>query len=57
MEMDFNSDGVRPKQSLQLQTEEENESKDMETEDNNQANLCYSWGFSKYGQTGHDYTN
>ena len=57
MDMDFNSDGVRPKQSLQLQTEEENESKDMEKEENIQANLCYSWGFSKYGQTGHDYTN
>ena len=57
MDMDFNSDGVMPKQSLQLQTEEENESKEMEKEENIQANLCYSWGFSKYGQTGHDYTN
>ena len=43
---------------------EENESKDNNDNENEQeieeviqANLIYSWGFSKYGQTGHENTN
>ena len=60
--MDFNSERIISKNIYP--TDEGNESKEMNLDDNEpeneediQANLIYSWGFSKYGQTGHDNTN
>ena len=62
--MDFNSDNVISKNLYQIQSEEGNDSKDnnennneKENEEEIQASLIYSWGFSKYGQTGLDNIN
>ncbi len=40
----------------EIENENENEN-EQEIEEDIQANLIYTWGFSKYGQTGHDFTN
>ena len=62
--MDFNSERLISKNIYRPNIMEENESKDnndneneQEIEEDFQANLIYSWGFSKYGQTGHENTN
>ena len=69
--MDFNSDRIFSRKIYPESNEDnENESKDLnfnEIDNDNdneqikdeeiQANLIYSWGFSKYGQTGHENTN
>ena len=62
--MDFNSERLISKNIYRPNIMEENESKDnndneneQEIEEDIQANLIYSWGFSKYGQTGHENTN
>ena len=64
--MDFNSERIISKNIYRPQTDEGNESKEMnfnenfneqENEEEIQANLIYSWGFSKYGQTGQENTN
>ena len=67
--MDFNSDRIFSRKFYPESNEEnENDSKDINFDDNDndneqvkeediQANLIYSWGFSKYGQTGHENTN
>ena len=62
--MDFNSERLISKNIYIPHTNEGNESKDLNFNDNEQeneediqTNLIYTWGFSKYGQTGHDNTN
>ena len=66
--MDFNSERLVSKNVYRPQTNEESESKDFnynenlneneqENEEEIQANLIYSWGFSKYGQTAHENVN
>ena len=62
--MDFNSERLISKNIYRPQSNEGNESKDInlneneqENEEEFQANLLYTWGFSKYGQTGHENTN
>ena len=62
--MDFNSERLISKNIYIPHTNEGNESKDLNFNDNEQeneediqTNLIYTWGFSKYGQTGHDNAN
>ena len=68
--MDFNSERLISKNIYRPNTLEGNESNEINFNDNDndneqeieedediQANLIYSWGFSKYGQTGHECMN
>ena len=66
--MDFNSERLISKNIYQPNSLEVNESKEINFNDNDneneqeieediQANLILSWGFSKYGQTGHECMN
>ena len=66
--MDFNSEKLIPKSKYFDQSNSENVSKDIneneienqnenENEEEIPANLIYTWGFSKYGQTGIENAN
>ena len=70
--MDFNSERLIPKSSFFDQSNSANISKELNFENDNEndnenyieneseiipANLIYTWGFSKYGQTGIENTN
>ena len=60
--IDFNSERLISKNIYRPQTDEDNESKvindnEQDNQEDTRANLIYSWGFSKYGQTAHENIN